>query len=541
MEKGCILDNKYEIIDILGTGGMGRVYLAKNIMLGTLWTIKELRKNPCDIDRILTEVDVLKNLEHPALPKVFDVLESNEFFFVVFSYIKGIALDKKLLEVGRFDEGIVVNFAICLCDVLIYLHTSIPKPIIYRDLKPSNIILCDDGNIKLIDFGIAREFKEENTQDTVFIGTRGYAAPEQYGEGQSGPYTDIFSLGITLKQLLTGKSPLSQPYGILPVTQLNPQVSKKLEQILEKCTKKEINKRYDSVSELKDELVALSMEVNQRVRRGRAQPIIITEKKAFFKQIIISLNNGEFISELAIAASFAGMTVLLIDLVKFTPVCDFYLGIQKQYKEHRVMMEIETSGLNSIDVCANDINRYIYKLPQIEGLSYLSVDIVGMNADNTSTFLNRIKDMFDLVVINTSLDYLETNTKVIFNSADRIVIADKIYLDHIDYWERTITAAFEKFDIHKRKVFYFGWLYHRDEGVLLKVAGKILKVADFAEGIALKSKRRNNINNSIGAAVLNYRESKKEYERILFYLSISPVGYVENSQSVFGFLREKRV
>jgi serine/threonine protein kinase len=207
MVKDNLLEGKYRILSTLGQGGMGRVYLAENIKLGTLWAIKHLQKKPSSSCNLYIEPNILKKLNHPALPRIFDIFEDAGNIYIVVDYIEGVSLDKKLEEVGSFPEEVVLEWAAQLCDVLMYLHGIKPNPIIYRDMKPANIILAEGGRLKLIDFGIAREYKSGTCSDTICIGTRGYAAPEQYGAGQTSVASDIYSLGVTLYHLLTGKSP----------------------------------------------------------------------------------------------------------------------------------------------------------------------------------------------------------------------------------------------------------------------------------------------------------------------------------------------
>lgn len=250
-----LFDGKYKILEVIGTGGMSTVYLAKNVKLDTLWAIKEINKNPNSTVDLLIEPNILKKLNHPALPRIFDIIEDENSIYIIEDYIEGIPLDKKLLRCGRLPEKIVIQWAIQICEVLIYLHTLKPSSIIYRDMKPSNIILTSEGKIKLIDFGIAREYKTGVENDTTYIGTRGYAAPEQYGRSQSDVRTDIYSLGVTLYHLLTGKSPNEPPFEIKPIREVNESLSKGMEYVVSKCTKLDPNQRYQSVKELIEDLI----------------------------------------------------------------------------------------------------------------------------------------------------------------------------------------------------------------------------------------------------------------------------------------------
>lgn len=261
MELNQLFGGKYKILKMLGKGGMSTVYLAENIKLGTLWAIKEISKKTNIKTDILVEPNILKKLNHPALPRIFDIFEDEDNIYVIVDFIEGIPLDKELARLGRFPEETVMGWAMQICDVLVYLHSFKPNPIIYRDMKPSNIILTKEGMIKLIDFGIAREYKQESENDTVYIGTRGYAAPEQYGAGQTNAVTDIYSLGVTLYCFLTGKSPNEPPYEIKPVRYFDENLSEEIERIICKCTRQNPVERYQSAKELMADIDAYIKEL----------------------------------------------------------------------------------------------------------------------------------------------------------------------------------------------------------------------------------------------------------------------------------------
>lgn len=165
-------------------------------------------------------------------------------------YIEGETLEYVVNNQGAQSQDLVIDWAKQLTEVLHYLHTRTPA-IIYRDMKPSNVMLKPDGNIKVIDFGIAREYKESNLNDTTYLGTRGYAAPEQFGgKGQTDARTDIYCLGMTLYHLITGKNPMEPPYEIYPIRYWNPSLSGGLENIIEKCVQLNPKDRYQSCAEL---------------------------------------------------------------------------------------------------------------------------------------------------------------------------------------------------------------------------------------------------------------------------------------------------
>lgn len=255
LEIGSLVDGKYKILSEIGHGGMSIVYMAINEKANKTWAIKEVRKDGVlDFEAVkqglIVETDMLKRLRHPNLPSIIDVIEDETTLLIVMDYIEGNSLSKALEEFGAQPQEYVIEWAKQLCDVLGYLHSRQP-PIIYRDMKPANIMLKPDGNLTLIDFGTAREFKEKNLADTICLGTVGYAAPEQFGGmGQTDARTDIYCLGATLYHLVTGCNPSEPPYEIKPIREINPSLSSGLERIIQKCTQRNPDDRYQSAAEL---------------------------------------------------------------------------------------------------------------------------------------------------------------------------------------------------------------------------------------------------------------------------------------------------
>ena len=255
LEIGQLVDNKYRVLDIVGKGGMSVVYLARNERANKSWAIKEVRKvgeENLEVKKnsLIAETEMLKNLSHPNLPTIVDVIETEDTFLVVMDYIEGNDLSEILREYGAQPQEKVIEWGLQLCDVLGYLHTR-EKPIIYRDLKPANIMLKPDGNITLIDFGTAREIKVADANDTISLGTRGYAAPEQFGaNAKTDARTDIYCLGATMYHLVTNHNPATEPYVMSPIRERNPALSAGLENIILKCTRNNPDERYQSCAEL---------------------------------------------------------------------------------------------------------------------------------------------------------------------------------------------------------------------------------------------------------------------------------------------------
>lgn len=253
---GQIIDDKYEILTLIGQGGMSKVYLARDRRLNKQWAVKEIQKKTRDknnevvVQSAIAEANMIKQLDQPSIVRIVDIIDNPDVIYIIEDYIEGETLNTILEENGAQPQELVIEWAMQICEALEYLHTRKPA-IIYRDMKPSNVMLKPDGNIKIIDFGIAREYKEQSLADTVSLGTKGYAAPEQFGgKGQTDARTDVYCLGVTLYHLVTGHSPCDPPYEIYPIRHWNPQLDPGLEAVIEKCTQLNPNDRYQSCAEL---------------------------------------------------------------------------------------------------------------------------------------------------------------------------------------------------------------------------------------------------------------------------------------------------
>ncbi|MBQ6470106.1 MAG: protein kinase [Lachnospiraceae bacterium] len=283
LKEGTVIDGRYEVLRETGRGGMSVVYLIRDFRLRKNWALKavvkqeqengEAEENRTRRQSALMEAELLKKLKHPQLPRVVDIIETAEYVGLVMDYIEGRTLEEVIRKEGALPQETVVRWAKQLSGVLYYLHSCDP-PVIYRDMKPGNIMLRPDGDVMLFDFGIAREYKPCRAGDTQSLGTFGYAAPEQFGgRGQTTPQTDIYSLGATLYHLLTGKNPADPSYGIRPVREIDPGISAGLEEILLRCTMRDPGKRYRDCAELLwalEHLAAADAMTKKRAKRRMA-------------------------------------------------------------------------------------------------------------------------------------------------------------------------------------------------------------------------------------------------------------------------------
>jgi len=277
-----LFQERYFIMSKVGAGGFGSVYKAMDRQSGDrLVAIKEVRLLGLHPQAMIEatsafqrEVSVLSHLDHPQLPRLYEHFQTPGHWYLVMDFIAGETLEEYQSKEPnrRLLLSEVLNIGIQLCTVLHYLHSQQP-PIVFRDLKPANIMRTSTGQLYLIDFGIARYFKPGQAKDTVALGSPGYAAPEQYGKAQTTPRADIYSLGAVLHQLLTTRDPSEAPFRFLPLRTKSPQshsdpgslsmsmvdvLVSKLERLIASMLEMDVNKRPPDVAYVQQELHVMS-------------------------------------------------------------------------------------------------------------------------------------------------------------------------------------------------------------------------------------------------------------------------------------------
>lgn len=254
-----VLQGRWEILEVLGQGGMGTVYKARDSRLADrLCVVKKLRvdffrqdEREQALEFFDREATMLSNLKHPNIVRIYDRFRENENYYLVMEYVEGENLEQMLVARGEpFSEEQVTEWAITICEVLHYLHSRRP-PVIYRDLKPSNIMLDAVDGIKLVDFGIARPYRDDGENTHVVSG--GYSPPEQYWGGAD-TRSDIYALGATLHFLLTGTEPLALKTS--SPKKVNPKLSAKIDSIVQKATSQYVELRYQYACAMREELEA---------------------------------------------------------------------------------------------------------------------------------------------------------------------------------------------------------------------------------------------------------------------------------------------
>lgn len=253
LAPGTMLDGRYRIVRLVAEGGMSLVYEVEDQRLPGRLVAKQMREIAADEaarrlveEQFRREAETLSRLSHPNLIRVSDWFTWEGKRFLIEELVEGRTLEE--LAVLERNEPAVLAWAEQICDALAYLHDH---GIVYRDLKPSNVMVTGQGGIRLIDFGIVRSYTLEKSRDTVVMGTPGYAAPEQYGLNQTDPRSDIFSLGALLHHLLTGHDPVDKPFVFPLARSLNPSLSERTERVLRKAVALEPERRFQSALEMK--------------------------------------------------------------------------------------------------------------------------------------------------------------------------------------------------------------------------------------------------------------------------------------------------
>lgn len=268
LPSGQLLQDRYRVLGVLGTGGMSTVYKSQDLRFSKvtrLCVVKEMLNTATDPQvramiksNFEREANILATLSHPSIVQVYDYFSEGDRSYLVLEYVDGKNLEIALTETESFlPETQVVNWAIQVCDVLSYLHRHEPRPIVFRDIKPSNIMLDSQGRIRLVDFGIARVF--QTGQKGTMIGTEGYSPPEQY-QGIVEPRVDIYALGATMHHLLSKQDPRLEPpfsFHERPIHKTNPTVSHELTEVINRALEYESNKRYGSAEEMQRALASL--------------------------------------------------------------------------------------------------------------------------------------------------------------------------------------------------------------------------------------------------------------------------------------------
>lgn len=368
-----VLNDRYEVSKVIHTSGMANVYLVFDKNLNKQWCLKEIVKSEAgkeNIEKIslLREANIMKSLNHSGIPRIVTIEDDGDSIFIVMDFIDGFSVREWLRKKGAIKEDVAVKWIQQVCNVMLYLHNR-KHPIVYLDMKPDNIMIQDDGNIKLLDFGISQIITKENSIIKKPLGTKGYAAPEQSKVGL--PYdlrSDIYSIGMTLYHMLTGISPAVVKGSLKPIRSVNSNLSVGLEYIIGKCIMKDPNDRYQSIEELLYDLKTydrLDLTYRKRARRkvntvislfGVSVLLLIT---SFIPLGLYSSEQSNLYNEKVNLASQTGRFDDYIYAISLKPLeLEPYQGLIDSIKTDGVFTkDEETSLLNLINPNLNELKN----------------------------------------------------------------------------------------------------------------------------------------------------------------------------------------
>ncbi len=339
---GQIIGGKYKILRMIDRGGMSRIYLAEDMGMSKEWVVKEIlktindRDNSLSVNSAISEVNIVKELDHPAIVRVVDILNDSQAVYIVEDYVRGRSL-KEIVDSGEYiDEKMLIQWMMQLSEVLAYLHSRNPA-VIYRDIKPENIIMTESGHIKVIDFGIARRYKPGQARDTQYLGTERFAAPEQYEEygAQTDARTDIYGLGRTFEYLSDYCRATSSEFG----------------EIIKTCTRNNPDERFQSAEQLRGQLNML-LEQNQRKRK---------KNKISLLRILLTV--------LAAVCIFLAVSVIFLRMTGSKSQLDRISEVVEEIKIDGVFSEEEEENLLSI------IKPNLSELKEQEGFEKLAFEV----------------------------------------------------------------------------------------------------------------------------------------------------------------------
>lgn len=398
---GKVLKDRYQILLQLGKGGMSTVYLAKDLTLDSYWAIKRIdKRSSIDLEVFKKEVELLASLNHPDVPRIVDRIENSRYYFVCMDFIDGVSLGKKVKVEGAQSEKDVVRWTKLLTDILEYLHEARENPIVYRDMKPDNIMLTQNGRVKLIDFGIAKECIRGKKESGPKVGTRGYAAPEQYKGECLDERTDIYSLGITMFHLVTGVQPTGSTEQVNSMREINPMISEGLEYIIKKCVKEDPKERYQNCRELREDLNkidTLNRAYNKKVNKRLIAFMLVC---MLFALSLVSVFIGNY-----------GMKKNAID--------SYYTALSNG---------IEYERNNNTDLAKEEYKKAIeYKPSELE--PYLKLFYLLLPYDNND-YINRTKYAIDTIkqYIDNEYSPIKNNSKLLYVISQKCIeVNDPIY------------------------------------------------------------------------------------------------------------------
>ncbi|HAN10652.1 MAG TPA: hypothetical protein DCP90_08595 [Clostridiales bacterium] len=390
---GKVINDKYKIMSLINTGASSDVYLCENLKIGNKAVVKILAMESNKQFDFSQEIDVLAKIHHPNMPYIIDFFKDKKHVYIFETYIDGITLEEKLKMDMIFSEATIIGYFEQLLDIIKYLHSLLPNPIIYKDIKPSNIIVNKNDKLYLIDFGISKIYNALEGSDRNLAGTKNYAAPEQWNVNKNtDERTDIYSLGALIYRIVESKVYKKSFENM----ETNINISDELKCIIKKCLIEDAEKRYQSVEEIIIELEEIK---NKKARMPSG-------KKIFLVDGVTGAGKSTILSGLANIYSKNKINTTILDMSDKFGITLFWDAVKTQMMEY----VIDSDDYDAIKKVAIKPNRYlfVYKMRSI-------------SEENIIMFINKVLKFSDIVFIECG----RKCTKRLYDYAHQILLVSK--------------------------------------------------------------------------------------------------------------------
>ncbi|MHC9543409.1 MAG: serine/threonine protein kinase [Vulcanimicrobiota bacterium] len=314
---GDVINEQYRVVRLIGQGGMNKIYLVEDLKGESNYAMK-VTKDPAEIqmnapeayNKFLKEITILTTIKHPILPRLKDYFAFEDKYYIIEEFIQGESLAEYISR-NLPNPKEVIRWSLLLCNVLETLHSN---SVIFRDLKPDNIMLTTEGTVKLIDFDISRHYKEGQRADTMLLGTPGYAAPETYGKAQSDARSDIYSLGATMHHLLTGINPQDMPFHFEPLETARPGLSKDLMGLLNAMLSMKPEQRPQNMDEVRKSLSRILKDMEQTSKAAAPSgSSTVAAPQSFFDMLIGGISSFFNVLENAVSGSSDKVKAIIVN------------------------------------------------------------------------------------------------------------------------------------------------------------------------------------------------------------------------------------
>lgn len=434
-----ILFYKYEVLQPIGSGRTGKVYLAKDLHLNQLVAVKESTE-----EFLSVETELLKGLDHPGLPRIYDCFRQQESTFLVMEYVVGMTLRQYLDKHGKVPRRQAVKWAVELCEILGYLHGRHPA-VIYRDLKPENIMIRQDGGLKLIDLGSALRCAAGREKEELCVGTPGYCPVEQWNSTRGKAAWDIYGIGAVLHEMLTGVNPTLSPHGRRPLGEYDKTLKGALDEIVRTCTSEHAEDRYQSTEQVKKALLRYPPSKQHFLWQVIKKSILLLAGGYTAACFLLPLLKG--IPENAIPFPylrrpllFLGITIILyliLHLSKNFKAVNKRTFLRKQEK-NIWLTEKKFSGLFSVLLCVMGTAFMI-------GFSFFLHPVVHAGEEAENLWVEMRDDQGRKMLLKNDAVYI-TNNKVRFE-----LPADRLPMQRLSM---QIVAAGDDGNMYSSRIFY---------------------------------------------------------------------------------------